>query len=254
MGEECPDCRPGGANKAVAGDWLDLWLPSSLVVLPLVVVPPLADAGRGVVETASDEAEEIPGSGLPFCWRWASGNSGSGGFLALRSLKKGVDFLGVVLGLSCEGLWWERRSPELASDLEDSEGRFAGGVRTVPFGLLVDGRGDSGSSRVAREGRLLSSANDLRRVFFPRGRFIVSSSRGWSIDRRNMPIREGFFLGPLKSLVGAVVIISGAWLVLAEWCILSTAQRSNYVGVLEEVSRPAALPEGIAGSRKHCGT
>lgn len=57
---------------------------------------------------------------------------------------------------------------ELASDLEDSDGRF-GGVNMVPLGLLcvavVDGRGDSGSSRVASAGRRLSSVKDLRSVF-----------------------------------------------------------------------------------------
>lgn len=41
----------------------------------------------------------------------------------------------------------------------------------------------------------------------------MSSSRGMSAERRNLAarlMRDGFFLGPLKSLVGAVVMISGA--------------------------------------------
>lgn len=123
-----------------------------------------------------------------------------------------VGFLGVVLGL-----WCERRSLELASDLEDSDCRFGGGVRTVPLGLLwlawVDGRGDSGSSSVASEGLLLSSANDFLNVFLGAGRLGGTSSREMSVERRNLEarlIREVFFRGPLKSFVGAVVMISGA--------------------------------------------
>lgn len=106
---------------------------------------------------------------------------------------------------------------ELASDLDDSEGRF-GGVKIVPLGLLVvavvDGRGDSGSSSVASVGRRLSSVKDFRSVFWrPVPLLVLTSSRGRSVERRNLavrPIRDGFFFGPLKSFVGAVVMISGA--------------------------------------------
>lgn len=116
-----------------------------------------------------DEDEEMPGR-LLFCWRWAKGNRGSGGFLALRSLKNGVTgFLGVVLGLD-----WDGRPFELASDLEDSDCRLPGGVRIGGFGTVVlvwvEGRGDSGSSNVANEGRDLSSAKDFPRLLFPRNR------------------------------------------------------------------------------------
>lgn len=105
---------------------------------------------------------------------------------------------------------------ELASDLDDSEGRF-GGVKIVPLGLLVvavvDGRGDSGSSSVASVGRRLSSVKDFRSVFWrPVPLLVLMSSRGKSVERRNLavrPIRDDFFFGPLKSFVGAVVMISG---------------------------------------------
>lgn len=108
------------------------------------------------------------------------------------------------------------RSLELASDLDDSDGRF-GGVKIVPLGLLVvavvDGRGDSGSSKVASTGRRLSSVKDFRSVFW-RSKLLLEelSSRGISVERRNLAaklILDDFFFGPVNSLVGAVVIISG---------------------------------------------
>lgn len=113
------------------------------------------------------------------------------------------------------GLWCEWRSLELASDLDDSDCRLAGGVRTVPLGLLWvtcdEGRGETGSSKVARVGRV-ASLKDFLNVFLSTGRLGRASSREISVERRNLaarPMREGLFLGPLKSFVGAVVMISG---------------------------------------------
>lgn len=181
------------------------------------VVPPLAEDGRGVVQEPREDVEDMPGVVLFFCGcRCAKGNKGSGGFLFLLNLKKGVvDFLGVALGLE-----WDRRSLELTSDLEDSDCRGAGGVvNAVPLEVMVacvDGLGESGSSNVANDGRPLSSGKDFCNVFLPWLRGLPSSSRGMSFERRNLaasPRRDDFFLGPLKSFVGAVVIISGAG-----WC------------------------------------
>ena len=119
------------------------------------------------------------------------------------------------------------RSLELASDLDDSDGRF-GGVRIAPLGLLVvavvDGRGDSGSFRVA-SGRRLSSVKDFRSVFWrSKLSFEWLPSRGMSVERRNLAaklILDVFFFGPLlSSFVGAVVMISGAGSTLVSCYVL----------------------------------
>lgn len=112
-------------------------------------------------------------------------------------------------------------SVELASDREDSDCRAtAGVVRAAPWEVVVvceEGCEAWGSSSVARDGLPPSSLNDLRRVLLPRARpgpdVALGSGRGMSWERRNLLarfIREGFFLGPVMSFVGAVVMISGA--------------------------------------------
>lgn len=89
-----------------------------------------------------------------------------------------------------------------------------------PVAACNDERGDDGSSRGARDGRPFSSVNDFLDTICVWGRLEeVSTSRGISWERRNLAaarlIREGFFLGPVSSPVGAVVIISGAFRVSA---------------------------------------
>jgi hypothetical protein len=133
-------------------------------------------------------------------------------------LKKGLedgDFFGVVIGLLCAC-----GSLELISDLEESDGRLEMGVGT-PKVLLegpvveVDRRGEAGSSRGARDGRLLSSLDNFRKDDFmgwaDDPAWLLSGGR--SCERRSLvvrPIRDDFFLGLIDSPVGAVVIISGA--------------------------------------------
>lgn len=168
-----------------------------------------AEAGRGVEPTPRD-VEDPAAEREEFCCKWAKGKSGSGAFFVLRSLKKGTDdcdFLGVVVGLGCD-----MRSFELASDLDDSDGRLLNVVKDVPFDAGVnctDGRGDAGSSNVASDGLPLSSVNDFLSV--PEGRGLLPS-RATSLDRRNLAarfMREDIFFGPVMSLVGAVVMMAG---------------------------------------------
>lgn len=136
------------------------------------------------------------------------GNSGSGAFFVLRNLKKGLAagvFLGVTLGLC-----WDDWSIELASDRDDSDWRFPRGWSTVEFRGPAD---DEVSSKEFKDGGPLSLLNDFLNVLRTGGRRAASSSRGISLERRSFaarPTREGFFAGPTKSLVGAVVMISGA--------------------------------------------
>lgn len=79
----------------------------------------------------------------------------------------------------------------------------------------VDRRGEAGSSNGARDDRLLSSLDNFRNDDF-RGcaeELVWLLSEGMSWERRSLaarPNRDGFFLGPVNSPVGAVVIISGA--------------------------------------------
>lgn len=157
----------------------------------------------------SEVEDEAAGGVLSFCGRCPSGNIGSGVFF-LRSFEKNGfdagDFLGVVAGLV-----WECLSFELTSDREDSDWRVIkdGGAMPLEGGVADDVRGEAGSSRGASDERPFSSAKDLRGG--PCERFEASRlSRGRSLDRRNRLIREVFFLGPVNSPVGAVVMISGA--------------------------------------------
>lgn len=90
----------------------------------------------------------------------------------------------------------------------------------MPFetgGLANEVRGEAGSSSGASDGRPFSSAMDLRGspcVRRAAAVFVVSLFRGMSLERRNLAaarlMRDGFFLGPVNSPVGAVVMISGA--------------------------------------------
>lgn len=78
------------------------------------------EAGRGVAATFNVDADCETTPVLLLCGKCARGNRGSGVFFVLLSRKMedvGV-FFGVVLGLDNKAL-----SVELASDLEDSEGR-----------------------------------------------------------------------------------------------------------------------------------
>lgn len=182
--------------------------------LALGVVALCDEAGRGVADTLKDDEDAWTGAALFFCGRCASGNKGSGVFFIL--LKRNMDdvgvFLGVVFGLDNTAL-----STELASDLDDSDWRYAGVLREVPFDV-VDARdssgGDCGSSIVAVEGRPRTSLNDFLVCFWLLGRVVCSPSRGISFDRRNLAaarlIRDLTFRGPFISFVGAVVMIAGA--------------------------------------------
>jgi hypothetical protein len=106
--------------------------------------------------------DEDPGCGvLSFCGRCEIGNIGSGCFFDLLSDLKSVldvgDFFGVVEGLDCE-----TRSPELRSDLEDSDCRCAHdpGAPIVPLKVWLccnDDRGEPGSSKGARDRRRRSA-------------------------------------------------------------------------------------------------
>lgn len=114
-------------------------------------------------------------------------------------------------------------SPELPSDLEDSDRRlFAGSASMEPLsspyagGQLEEG-GRFGSLNVTL--CFLNDkevAIDFRLSFFAVSRppgVSCGSSRDSSPDRRNRLdslMREGFFCGILGSKVGAVVMISGA--------------------------------------------
>lgn len=96
----------------------------------------------------------------------------------------------------------------------------------MPFdvgGVVTDDvRGEAGSSSGASDERPFSSVNDLRGAPCARLAEVLpkaSLSRGISLERRNLAgtklMREVFFLGPVNSPVGAVVMISGAYILLA---------------------------------------
>lgn len=116
-----------------------------------------------VADTLNEVEDEAAGGVFPFCGRCARLNIGSGVFFRRILLKNGFeagDFLGVVAGLLCDS-----RSLELASDRDDSDGRFVNDGGAVPFdvGWVADDvRGEAGSSRGASDERPFSSAKDLR--------------------------------------------------------------------------------------------
>ncbi len=144
------------------------------------------------------------------------GNNGSGCLFLRRGSRKKV----VVVCTVCVVVVVlpYTLSPELASDLEDSDNLFGGSANaeawSSPYG---------GGARACEEdvGRLGSSNDTLcsgpRRIgscpadppFAPS----TPSALGSSPDRRNRAvkfIREDFFFGPIELKVGAVVMISGA--------------------------------------------
>lgn len=86
----------------------------------LGVVALCDEAGRGVIATLNADAECATAPALLFWGKCAIGNKGSGAFLTLlkRKMEEVGVFFGVVLGLDKKAL-----SVELASDLEDSDGR-----------------------------------------------------------------------------------------------------------------------------------
>lgn len=72
------------------------------------------------MEPAPRDVDEAVADKVEFFWgRCAIGNSWSGAFFPLRSLKKGAEDWGFLM--VDVGLGWETRSWELASDLGDSD-------------------------------------------------------------------------------------------------------------------------------------
>lgn len=215
VGEECPDLFPLGAKKAAAGEPRNFRLPSERSTLSRGIGRSCADEGLALDAIVSDVEEDTSWDSLFFCGRCDNPpRRESGCFLLLRILKKEVldcDFLGVVLGVV--------GSVELASDFEDSDCRAVCEARAGPCRLSVACAEGWGSSSVARDGLDRSSLIDLRNGMpVPAceegmSTILLLSPRGRSCDRRNLLaklMREAFFLGPIISFVGAVVMISGA--------------------------------------------
>lgn len=153
-GEDWPEFLESGRKRAVAGETLCLFkkataadglgevaLPSRLdeegldgvgVSFPVILLDVLARSG---VQVERDVLDPTPcmwtWESPPFC-RWAMGNMGSGCFCLRRGRRKKV----VVVWTVCVVvvvLPYTRWSPELPSDLEDSDKRLLNGsARPLP--------------------------------------------------------------------------------------------------------------------------
>lgn len=198
-----------------------------------------AESDEGAVGYLVTESEFEASFCADFCGRWLRSNNGAGFFRRGRRKKVVVVWTVCVVVVVVA---YTPCSPELASDLEDSESLFtgranaedasspyAGGEPPLPWVI-----GRFGSSKVTR---LLLLGPDSDMVFLRSFLESISMSDVSSgcdgggcscgfarllftavdLVRPGSLTRDFFFIGrpPLKSMVGAVVIISGAGILSA---------------------------------------
>lgn len=196
------------------------------------------ESDEGAVGYLVTESEFEASFCADFCGRWLRSNNGAGFFRRGRRKKVVVVWTVCVVVVVVA---YTPCSPELASDLEDSESLFtgranaedasspyAGGEPPLPWVI-----GRFGSSKVTRD-LLLGPDSDIvfLRSFFESNSIsdVSSGCDGGSsgcfarllfttvdLVRPGSLTRDFFLLGrpPLKSMVGAVVIISGAGMLSA---------------------------------------
>lgn len=181
-----------------------------------------------VVVLVRDKVEAVGGKAgvLLLCGRCASGNRGSGCFGFRRPRRKKLLLVELVCVLVVVLPNPPLCSPELASDLDDSERRCAGGVRAEswwPGGpgcdLELCGRG-RGSWNVTACLLPTADASSSKPVIDFLLSFLLGASLKWpsGLSRGISPERRiligsfirDFLWFKVESIVGAVVIMAGA--------------------------------------------